>query len=245
MVRKEQLKLRYLSDNSNPVAMIISICSIPLPPWELEENSKNPDLVYTDSSGCCNPEYISLGCNSLSVLRGRTPIQAYSDYMKIFRERFKDYMEKVIVEIQVGMGPCGELRYPSYPESNGTWRLSRIGEFQCYDKVLKTYSISMYNTELTAGYYNTRHHDGYLPIAQMLGKHGVVFKFTCMEMRDGEQPEHEKCSPEGLVQQVEMATRTAGTELARENSLERYDSGAYSQVLVTKRSDSGNGHLHI
>lgn len=38
-------------------------------------------------------------------------------------------------EIQVGMGPCGELRYPSYPESNGTWRFPGIGEFQCYDKV--------------------------------------------------------------------------------------------------------------
>lgn len=38
-------------------------------------------------------------------------------------------------EIQVGMGPCGELRYPSYPESNGTWKFPGIGEFQCYDKV--------------------------------------------------------------------------------------------------------------
>ncbi|CAA3014642.1 beta-amylase 3, chloroplastic-like [Olea europaea subsp. europaea] len=38
-------------------------------------------------------------------------------------------------EIQVGLGPCGELRYPSYPESNGTWRFPRIGEFQCYDKL--------------------------------------------------------------------------------------------------------------
>jgi len=33
------------------------------------------------------------------------------------------------------MGPCGELRYPSYPEANGTWRFPGIGEFQCYDKV--------------------------------------------------------------------------------------------------------------
>lgn len=35
----------------------------------------------------------------------------------------------------MGMGPCGELRYPSYPESNGTWRYPGIGEFQSYDKV--------------------------------------------------------------------------------------------------------------
>lgn len=73
-----------------------SFCSIPLPPWVLEEISKNPDLVYTDRSGRRNPEYISLGCDSLPVLRGRTPIQVYSDYMRNFRERFKDYLGEVI-----------------------------------------------------------------------------------------------------------------------------------------------------
>ena len=41
----------------------------------------------------------------------------------------------IIQEIQVGMGPVGELRYPSYPESNGTWKFLGIGAFQCYDKV--------------------------------------------------------------------------------------------------------------
>lgn len=33
------------------------------------------------------------------------------------------------------MGPAGELRYPSYPEQNGTWKFPGIGAFQCYDKV--------------------------------------------------------------------------------------------------------------
>ncbi|KAG2256213.1 hypothetical protein Bca52824_075507 [Brassica carinata] len=36
------------------------------------------------------------------------------------------------------MGPCGELRYPSYPESNGTRKFSGIGEFQCYEKYLRS-----------------------------------------------------------------------------------------------------------
>jgi hypothetical protein len=49
--------------------------------------------------------------------------------------RLKELVFKFLQEIQVGMGPCGELRYPSYPESNGTWRFPGIGEFQCYDKV--------------------------------------------------------------------------------------------------------------
>lgn len=103
------------------------------------------------------------------------------------------------------------------------------------------YGTRSHAAELTAGYYNTRHHDGYIPIAQMLNKHNAVLNFTCMEMKDREQPEHAKCSPEGLVRQVKTATRTARAELAGENALERYDSGGYAQVLATSRSDLGNG----
>ena len=75
------------------------VCSIPLPPWVLEEMSSNPDIVYTDRSGRRNPEYISLGCDSLPVLKGRTPIQVYTDYMRSFRERFRDYLGNVIAVI--------------------------------------------------------------------------------------------------------------------------------------------------
>lgn len=39
------------------------------------------------------------------------------------------------------MGPAGELRYPSYPEQNGTWKFPGIGAFQCYDKV---FFLSLY-----------------------------------------------------------------------------------------------------
>ena len=63
----------------------------------LEEISGNPDLVYTDRSGRRNPEYISLGCDSLPVLGGRTPVQVYSDYMRSFRDRFSEYLGEVIV----------------------------------------------------------------------------------------------------------------------------------------------------
>ncbi|CAA0838077.1 Beta-amylase 3- chloroplastic [Striga hermonthica] len=137
MVERLGLKLQVVMSFHQCGGNVGDNCSIPLPPWVLEEISKNPDLVYTDKSGRRNPEYISLGTDSLPVLRGRTPIQVYSDYMRSFRERFRDYLGHVIVEIQVGMGPCGELRYPSYPESNGTWKFPGIGEFQCYDKYMR------------------------------------------------------------------------------------------------------------
>ncbi|OIV94099.1 hypothetical protein TanjilG_05479 [Lupinus angustifolius] len=330
MLQMHGLKLQVVMSFHQCGGNVGDSCSIPLPPWVMEEISKNPDLVYTDRSGRRNPEYISLGCDSMPVLKGRTPLQVYADYMRSFRDRFKDYMGSVIVEIQVGMGPCGELRYPSYPESNGTWKFPGIGEFQCYDKYmiaslasaaeavgkkewgrsgphdsgqynqfpedtgffkregtwnseygeffLKWYSNKLlvhgesllasskgifhtsgvklsgkvagihwhyrarsHAAELTAGYYNTLHNDGYLQIAKMLARHGVVLNFTCMEMKDREQPDHADCSPEGLVHQVKMATRIAGAELAGENALERYDADAYAQVLLTSQSDSGNG----
>ena len=34
----------------------------------------------------------------------------------------------VIVNIEVGLGPAGEMRYPSYPQSQG-WSYPEIGEF--------------------------------------------------------------------------------------------------------------------
>lgn len=125
---------------------------------------KEPDLAYSDKYGRRNKEYISLGCDMLPFLRGRTPIQAYSDFMRSFRDTFRDFLGVIITvslwpmvcmllilfsivflhrrsfalkEIQVGMGPAGELRYPSCP----TEKLIRpgnepeLGEFQSYDKV--------------------------------------------------------------------------------------------------------------
>lgn len=40
------------------------------------------------------------------------------------------------MEVTVGLGPAGELRYPAYPEGDGRWRFPGVGEFQCYDKYM-------------------------------------------------------------------------------------------------------------
>lgn len=41
-----------------------------------------------------------------------------------------DFLEaETIIDIEVGLGPAGELRYPSYPETQG-WVFPGIGEFQ-------------------------------------------------------------------------------------------------------------------
>lgn len=50
--------------------------------------------------------------------------------MKSFRENMEDFISSgVIIDIEVGLGPAGELRYPSYSETQG-WVFPGIGEFQ-------------------------------------------------------------------------------------------------------------------
>ena len=73
------------------------VCSIPLPKWVVEEIDKDPDLAYTDQWGRRNYEYISLGCDSLPVLKGRTPVQCYADFMRAFEENFKHLLGDTIV----------------------------------------------------------------------------------------------------------------------------------------------------
>ncbi|PQM41911.1 beta-amylase 3 chloroplastic-like [Prunus yedoensis var. nudiflora] len=111
---------------------------IPLPLWVLDEIDKDPDLAYSDRFGRRNMEYVSLGCDMLPVLLGRSPLQAYADFMRNFRDTFRPFLGVVITRIQVGMGPAGELRYPSCPTQKLTWawRSRELGEFQCYDKYM-------------------------------------------------------------------------------------------------------------
>lgn len=324
MIRSHGLKVQAVMSFHQCGGNVGDSCSIPLPKWAAEEIKNNPDIAYTDKHGRRNYEYISLGCDTFPVLKGRTPVQTYTDYMRSFRDYFKEFLNDTIVEIQVGMGPAGELRYPSYPESNGTWRFPGIGEFQCYDKYMLAslraaaqkigksdwglggpgdageynnwpedtdffrrdggwnspygqffmewyssilllhgerilsaaqglfkdegvklsgkvsgihwhYGTRSHASELTAGYYNTRLRDGYARLAEMFGRNGVVLNFTCIEMRDFEQPAEAQCSPEGLIKQVVLAAKKAGVPVAGENALPRYDEDAYTQIVKNSR----------
>ncbi|KAG4922426.1 hypothetical protein JHK84_051265 [Glycine max] len=109
---------------------------IPLPHWVAEIGRSNPDIFFTDREGRHNPECLSWGIDKERVLRGRTALEVYFDFMRSFRVEFDEYFEDGLISmIEVGLGPCGELRYPSCPVKHG-WRYPGIGEFQCYDQYM-------------------------------------------------------------------------------------------------------------
>nr|AFK39290.1 unknown [Medicago truncatula] len=289
LVQDCKLKLQAIMSFHQCGGNIGDSVSIPLPKWVLEVGESNPDIFYTNSSGFMNKECISLGVDNKPFFNGRTPIQMYSDYMKSFRENMADFLEsELLIDIEVGLGPAGELRYPSYAESLG-WVFPGIGEFNCYDKYLQAdfkdaakraghpewelpdnagssndtpesteffrskgtyqtekgkffltwysnkllthgdeildeankvflgckvklaakiagihwwYKTESHAAELTSGYYNLSDRDGYRPVARMFARHNAILNFTCLEMRNSEQPEEAKSCAQELVQQV-------------------------------------------
>jgi len=104
----------------------------------------NPDIYYTDIQGNRNMEYLSCGVDYKPIFPpGRTAVAMYSDFIREFAEHYADLFDSLIYEVKIGLGPAGELRYPSY--SSDSWNFPGIGEFQCYDANL----LKEYNTAAT------------------------------------------------------------------------------------------------
>lgn len=138
LVQKIGLKIQAIMSFHQCGGNIGDDVFIPIPKWVLAIGENNPDIFYTNRTGTRNKECLSLAVDNQPLFEGRTAIQIYSDYMRSFRENMSDFLEAgSIVDIEVGLGPAGELRYPSYTQSQG-WKFPGIGEFQCYDKYMRT-----------------------------------------------------------------------------------------------------------
>jgi len=133
-------------------------CNIPLPGFV----SGTSDIWYKDQHGHEDKEYISLFADNVTI-EGRTPLQMYSDWFGALASTFAADLGSVIEEIQVGMGPAGELRYPAYQLSQ--WQFCGVGEFQAYDtNALKSLAAAAHdaghddwsNPPGDAGDYNSR-----------------------------------------------------------------------------------------
>lgn len=131
-------------------------CTIPLPKWVLDVGEEEPGIFYTDRQGVINRECLSLGCDEVPLFNGKTPLKLYRDFVAAFADTFGSMFGtdcflvtipkqrpqltfppgNTLQEVTIGLGPAGELRYPSYPEGDGRWRFPGVGEFQCYDRFM-------------------------------------------------------------------------------------------------------------
>ncbi|ERN16877.1 hypothetical protein AMTRI_Chr02g221910 [Amborella trichopoda] len=126
MVREAGLKLNVAFNFHGSTAR-----GITLPKWVLKVGEENPDIFFTDRGGKRFRDCLSLGTDELALLSGKSPLQAYGDFMESFKSEFSNFLGSTITELTIGLGPNGELRYPSLPENPNS---TGVGEFQCYDK---------------------------------------------------------------------------------------------------------------
>ncbi|XP_075073971.1 beta-amylase 2, chloroplastic [Nicotiana tabacum] len=136
IVRDLNLKLRVVMAFHECGGNVGDDVHIPLPQWITEIGYRNPDIFFSDKDLRRTHECLTWGVDNERVLGGRIALEVYFDLMRSFRVKFDEFFENgVISEIEIGLGPCGELRYPSHPAKLG-WKYPGIGEFQCYDKYL-------------------------------------------------------------------------------------------------------------
>ncbi|KAK2972506.1 hypothetical protein RJ640_002317 [Escallonia rubra] len=168
IVRDLKLKLQVVMSFHECGGNVGDDVHIPLPRWVTEIGQSNPNIFFTDREGRRNCECLTWGIDKERILRGRTAVEVYFDFMRSFRVEFDEFFAGgIISEIEIGLGPCGELRYPSYPAKHG-WKYPGIGEFQCYDQYLmkslkkaaeaRGHSFWAKGPD-NAGYYNSQPHE--------------------------------------------------------------------------------------
>lgn len=128
-VKAMDLKLKVILSFHSCGSTIGDNCDFPLPAWVLDSGDH---LFYRDQYNQINHEYISIFADDLKLSDERSVLQVYEDFITQFNENFKLYYGNVIVNIELGVGPAGQLHYPSYSYSDG---FCGIGLFQWYGPV--------------------------------------------------------------------------------------------------------------
>jgi hypothetical protein len=122
--------------------------SVPLPNWVWGELAgKTPSgsaesLKYKSEQGHSSTEYLSLWADHLAVDR-------YASVMKEFQTHFAS-RAKDIAEVNVSLGPAGELRYPSYNSHDQHTGYPTRGALQAYSDLaqnsFRDYAIAKYGS---------------------------------------------------------------------------------------------------
>lgn len=154
---------------------------ISLPPFIRQLQPQYPFLFYTDEDGEWSWECLSLSADHAKVFPGaqgvclRTALDMYEDFMRAFYEQFSSWIGTHIVQIQVSMGPSGELRYPSFALSR--WKFPGMGAFQCYDERMQ----QDYRDYIAAITTTTRNHHHVTDSFHRREKEEEVVVFPCYQ----------------------------------------------------------------
>ena len=88
-----------------PSGTVSDIC------WQLPRSrrlaSRIPDIFYTDKAGYRNRECLSLGCDDVPLLAGRTPVEVYSDFIEAFSDSFDSMFGAPCTDSQPSVQDCG------------------------------------------------------------------------------------------------------------------------------------------
>ncbi|XP_047963838.1 inactive beta-amylase 9-like [Salvia hispanica] len=109
-------------------------CKIRLPEWVSRIGESDPDIYFADRSGQQCRDCLSFAVDEVPVLDGKTPVQVYRDFCDNFKATFSPLLGSTITRVSIGLGPDGELRYPSHHPLDKSNR--GAGEFQCYDRYM-------------------------------------------------------------------------------------------------------------
>eukprot|EP00762_Andalucia_godoyi_P001259 ANDGO_04889.mRNA.1 Beta-amylase len=132
--QKADLKVHVVMSFHQCGGNVGDTCDIPLPMWVRNVGNTNPSIYYNDQNKHVDEEYLSLGIDHVPVLLNRSAVQVYSDFMASFADTFSSLLGTLIADVEVGLGPAGELRYPSYQLD--MWQFPGVGAFQCYDSYM-------------------------------------------------------------------------------------------------------------
>lgn len=118
------------------------VCNIPLPNWiwhhfnnkgtppalnTSESNVQAYDLMYKSEQGNYSNEYVSLWADKFVIPQ-------YIEFMSAFESHFSR-MAPNFDELNISMGPAGELRYPSYNSHDNNTGYPTRGAFQSFGRL--------------------------------------------------------------------------------------------------------------
>lgn len=122
-------------------------CDIPLPAWIWQhytaQGLKETDLQYLSEYGQYSKETVSLWADELVLMQ-------YREFMQAFATRYAE-LAPHFAEINISMGPAGELRYPSYnSHDQGKTAYPSRGGFQAYSRL----AVADFEAQMAERYQN-------------------------------------------------------------------------------------------